>query len=495
MLTLFAAIPRLASIPIGSLNMHAARDVFRALNLLSMHDIPLSGSELYFGGAVPGNFYFFLAAVPLIFFKSPYAVITWIGILTSLAAGITYLALRMVTGRTPAIAACVTYALFPQAFVENLWMWNPSYLPFLSSIALWGLCYWIKFRRGAGLALMLTVGLLGIQVHLSAYAIFASGLLTFLAVFFVEKTNRSPEKPTRGAGLLHLLIPFVIILPFAFPALWWQSEFYFVPLKSEEVVKRTSIGLMNAAINPHAFPAISKAFTFQDDTLAWQEFLNFQRFLAQLTRLSPALGHFCAKVAPIISAIGHGPFAIIGFGLLLFAILGCRGRAYGRFMELAEIDSANARPFAFSLLAWFLVPCIVLIKTIGDKPESPLGIPTRYIVILFPIAMIIIGIGFTFVLNYARSRASLRIIVVAVFVIAQIVHSLILGLFISTSIETVGVFKATMPLNYTKPLFFEKQVCDFMAKKHGMTLRDFRERFFTDSNFIDFNGEQFLNFE
>lgn len=495
MLTLLAALPRLASIPIGSLNMHAARDVFRTLSLLSLHDVPLSGSELYFGGAVPGNFYFFLSAIPLIVWKSPYAVMAWIGILTSLAAGITYLALRMVMGRMPALAACAAYALFPQAFVENLWMWNPSYLPFLSSVALWGLCWWIRFRRPAGLALMLTVALLGIQVHLSAYAIFASGLLTYAAVFIVEKILRSPAHPTRNASLFHLLVPFVVILPFVLPALWTQSTFYFVPLKSAEAIKHTSIGLANPTLNPHAPLAISKAFTFQDDSLAWQEFLNFQRFLAQLSQQSPALGRFCARTAPVISALGHAPFAIAGFALLAFAVFGRGAKNYASALESAEIDAASARPFAFALLAWFLVPCAVLLKTIGDKPESPLGIPTRYIVILFPVSMIFIGVGFAFIFNLLRRQTPLRIASLVLFLAAQIVHALIIALFIGISIKTVGVFKATMPLNYTKPLFFEKQLCDFMADKHGASLNDFRERFFSDSNFMDFNGEQFLNFE
>ncbi|MCC6546762.1 hypothetical protein IT570_06290 [Candidatus Sumerlaeota bacterium] len=489
-----AAIPRLAAVPIGSLNMHAARDIFRTLNLISLQHVPLTGSELYFGGAVPGNFYFFLSAIPLILWKSPYAIMAWIGLLTSLAAGITYLALRMVMQRPSAIAACVSYALFPQAFVENLWMWNPSYLPFLSSIALWGLCYWIKFRSGAGLALMLTMGLLGIQVHLSAYAIFIAGLFTYVATLLVEKVKRSPGHPTRNARLLHLLIPFIVALPFSLPALWWQSEFYFVPLKSEQVAKQTSIGLLNPAINPYAFATIGKAFTFQDDTLARQEFLNFQRFLDQLPSLSPGLGKFCSKVAPHVSSAGQAPFALIGGALLCFAVLGRKRPGHERLLQLAGLDAESARPFAFAILLWFLVPCAVLIKTLGDKPHEPLGIPTRYIVILFPIAMIFVGLGFGFLMGWLRERMQ-RGAVLALFIAGQATHALIITLFIIVSVEKVSVFKATMPLNYTKPLFMEKRLCDFMVDEHNVSLDDFRERFFSDSNFIDFNGEQFLNFE
>ncbi len=492
-LTLLAALPRLAGVPIGSLNVHAARDVFRSLNLLALRDIPLAGSELYFGGAVPGNFYFYLGAVPLIFWKSPFAIAVWIALLTALAGGITYIALRKIMGQAAAVASCIAYACFPLAFVEGLWVWNPSYLPFFSAIALWGFCHWIRERRGSGLAVMLTAGLLAIQVHLSSYTVLVTGILVALALSLWRLMRRTTEG-ARGVGLVHYLIPLAAMLPFVLPFLWINGYLLFLPLRLK-MAGDPLVGLGTFQVNSHALATLAKGFVFMDDSGAAQEFVNFQRFYAELKLLSPGLYTAAHPVAQALSVAGHASFALIGVLVLLLGAFG-RGSSTLRrgALEATGLRADCARPAALGILLWLLVPALVLLKTIGNEPGRPLGIPTRYIVIYYPTAMILTGLGFAWVWGAARRGGRTRVIAAALFGAAQAAHLLVIGLFIWVSVATCGVFKANTPENYTKPLFVEKALTDFLAGKHGAKVEDFRERFFSDSNFMDFHAEQVLNF-
>jgi len=483
-----AASLRFAAVPVNCLNTHAARDIYRALALLHLDHPPLSGAELYFGGRVPGFFYYLLTAIPLAIWSTPWSVALWMALLGSLAAGITYHAMRWVSAPTTALAASLGYATFPLALIEGLYLWNPVYLPFISSVALWGLCYWLGTRRGTGFAVCLTAGLLGLQVHLSAYVILAVAVLVLIAMGARGKSGRG----IRGARLRHVLLAFLIALPFVFPYLWSRGQWLFFDVTpgSSEV----PAGLTSWRLNPHALLTGVRALVFRDDTGSWAEFIHFRRFFRYLLIYKPGQYVLCRTFGHVVSLVGFGTFFLLGFANLI-AITFLPGANPWRRSVLVDgkIDTGAARPLGLALLAWLIIPMLVVLKMTGSTDsETPLlGIPTRYFVIYYPVSMVVTGLGFSWAFH--RAASSVRLLVGGVFGCAVLIHAVIFVAFLQFAYRTASVFDALHPGSYVKPLFVEAALSNYLANVRNVSETDFAKRTLTDGSFSMMDAEQYLD--
>ncbi len=76
-IVLVGAILRLYDPGLAYFNLHVGRDLYRALQLLSLDEVPLLGSEMQYGGRVFGPLIYVLYAIPLAFRRSWMA---WLGV-------------------------------------------------------------------------------------------------------------------------------------------------------------------------------------------------------------------------------------------------------------------------------------------------------------------------------------------------------------------------------------------------------------------------------
>lgn len=492
--TLLALVPRAVAVPIFFMNTHAARDLYRTWGLVRFQELPLAGPELYFGGAVPGFFYYLLQAPAMLVYPHPYMAAAWIAILNSVAAGVAFLALRLIMSRAAAFAAAAAFAFFPLAFVEMLYTWNPSYLPFIGAMALLGLCRWLALSRPMGFVLMLSMALLGMQVHLSTYAILAAALITLLLMLARRAIARGAAG-CRGVRFHHLLLSLVIVLPTVMPYLWKNSYLMFLDLDPAGQ-RLGDPGLKALAYNPWAFPTYRKAFVYQDDTRTPQQFVHFGRFYQWTEANQPGIARFARGFAPPASLCLYTPFAVVGIivAILLALMPTCRARDW--LLANSGMNVASARPVSVALLVWVATPLVVLLRMMGPDPGHPLGIPTRYVVVLYPAAMAFAGLGVATAVRLTADKLGVYTsrVVWALYIVGQVVHLLVIIAFIQFAYRSASVFNGLLAPNYGKPLFVGREVSDVLANRFGLTMNDFRTRLLTDSTYSDFAAEQYLEY-
>jgi hypothetical protein len=188
-------------------NIHAERDLWRALQILQGDRFPYLGSELTQGGYTLGPALYLLEIPPLLFTLDPRGLLVWIALLHGGALFLTYRIGREHFSPRVGLAAAALFATFPLAVLAPRYLWNPSFLFPLTTLAYWSLLPWILNRDPKRVPLLALSLALMFQVHLSALALI---ILTGLCALVYR-----PPLPRRVAAwaagiVLACFLPYLI---------------------------------------------------------------------------------------------------------------------------------------------------------------------------------------------------------------------------------------------------------------------------------------------
>ncbi len=186
-------------------NIHAERDLWRALQIMRGEVLHYTGSELTMGGRTPGPALYLLSIPPLIFTKDPSGVLVWLAMLHAGAIFLTYRIGREHFSCNTGLMAAALFATFPLAVLVPRYLWNPSFLFPLSALFYWSffdLCFKRRMKR---LPIAVAAILVMLQVHLSA-ALFI--LVTIFGLFIAK------PKFQKRSVYMTLAIAFLLFLPY-----------------------------------------------------------------------------------------------------------------------------------------------------------------------------------------------------------------------------------------------------------------------------------------
>jgi len=172
-----AAALRFTKMDLGWFSLHAARDYYRALELLRGENFPLLGSEILYGGRTLGPLMYLLCAGPLAIRVNVLLVGAFLSALDLAALAMFWLGTRRYFGVAVALIASGFYAVFPLHVMHLRFYWNPAFLPILV-LGAWFLLLAASVRRRhwalVGVAALIGLGL---QLHLSVGELVVSAAL------------------------------------------------------------------------------------------------------------------------------------------------------------------------------------------------------------------------------------------------------------------------------------------------------------------------------
>lgn len=186
-------------------NIHAERDLWRALQVLQGDRFPYLGSEMTQGGYTMGPALYFLKIPPLLFTLSPMGLLVWLAMLHGGAIYLTYRIGCEHFSVGTGLAAAALLATFPLSCLAVRYLWNPSFIFPLSTVVFWCLMDWIFKRTPRRLPIMALALSLLFQVHLSAMALIF--LIAICAAVY------RPPITKKIAGMTGIIV-FVCFLPY-----------------------------------------------------------------------------------------------------------------------------------------------------------------------------------------------------------------------------------------------------------------------------------------
>lgn len=490
---------RLDSPGAGYFNMHAARDCFRALEMIHGESFPLSGPEMFYGGRTPGWFYYLLLSVPLAFSPSPLGVTVWAALLMGVALLLCHLTCRRYLGPATGLAATALFAASPISVSMMRYMWNPIFLPPFNVAALLTLLLWrVEGRRWALGVFLIVVGL-AFQIHFSAY------------VYLVPLLAFAPWRRGRRPGWDVLLVAAVALAPF-----FWPHVAHEMQIGGDTFTARVAATaaepdrMFTAAPNPTALPQALQHIRvdLHEQTEPWRH-QHFVHFMDTLEERHPRWLVF-ANAVELLSVL-LVPFFVIGAVALALVALGRPRRAAARLEELFA-QPAAARPLAWALWTWLGVSFAVLLFVGHVEDGVRLPIPARYFIIWYPLQFIVIALGMKTVrlidLRRLRARGSDPavaapvwrqgfgpVLTAAIAVLALCQAGLAL-LFLRVSAASGATFYFSG--QESRPCFNvgdKMAVADLLVNRHGLNLRAFRERFTTAGIYRDLHNEEFIDYE
>jgi hypothetical protein len=391
---LAGAAVRLSHPGVGFLNMYAARDLFRTLEMIHGEAFHTSGAEMLYGGRTLGWFLYALLSPPLAISPSPLGVQLWIGILSSLALVVCHVALRRLFGVGVALTVTALWAGSPIAVMMARHLWNPAFLPLFNALALLFLILWRVERRRWAFGAFLVVWGLAIQIHFSIW------------VHLIALLVLRPWRRDRRPGWWPILGAVLVLAPFLGPhfareiASGWDN----VRSIREQTTGFAQVPISNmfsAKINPTALSQLRRHLKVDlDETIHFPgpeggeiEVPHYTNFISVMDTLrdenTPALP--LALAVDTVSWIMVPLFAL-GMAALAVVIVGWPRRFAKSLGEMVVVPSA-ARDFALVIWIWLVGTFLVLAFLKLEGFPYRRAVPSRYFQIWYPVHFIPMALG------------------------------------------------------------------------------------------------------
>lgn len=481
LILLVAAVLRFYRPDLAYFNLHVERDLYRALLLLRLEEIPLLGSEMQYGGRVFGPLIYFLYAIPLAFSLSPVGIGIFIALFNMVVLVACWLLARRFLGSTTALFATGLYAVFPLEIIQLRYLWNPCFLPGMV-LGMYG-CF-VMFLCGGrrwwlvGTTLFFCAGL---QLHFSM-------LMTLPALLVPMFLCR--RFPGWRVGVASLAVIFISFLPMMI------HEVRSFGGNLSEVVEAPEIHksfLERHRPNPNAWRNLVQVVTidFWEDPYR----IGFSYYFFTQEKLREKLG---GGLAWYLVAAG-----ITGAGILLFTIwllgvwLAGREVWRGGLTGIRGTDSWRPR-LMLLLLLWQFTPVFFL--TFMNFHTPVVGhdhslVPIRYYLVTFPAGFLLAGIGFARLLEWARGLGSP--LATPLLVGVPVVYILLVSNMISVAyFEVMRRTGTSLPYIYFRApsLAVMLDIRDYLLDDLGITYEDYYHQVSTRNVFMPFAGEITLDY-
>lgn len=475
---LFAGILRLVRPDLAYFNIHVERDLYRALQLLRLEEIPLLGSEMQYGGRVFGPLIYFIYAVPLAFSLSPVTLSLFIGVFNTLVIGVAWWIARFCIGARAALFAAGLYAVFPQEVVQLRYLWNPCFLPAMV-LGMYG-CFVAYLCRRSRWWLVGTAAFFcaGFQLHFSM-------LMTIPALLIPAILCRlAPGWKVAAACAAVILLSFS---PMIIHELRSDRANIAEVIEAPEIRKSL---LERHRPNPNAWRNLIPTVTidwWEDPYRLGFTYLYFTR-----ERVDSQLG-------PVLAAIVAAGLTLGGailLGLWLTGV-GTAARVVWK-AGLPGLRGTGHEPrLLLLLLLWQFTPVFFLTFMNFHTPvagEANSIVPIRYYLVTFPAGFLLSGLGFATVLRLTACwpRRRRRAVIVI-----PLVYLLLCCIFVSLAyLAVMNRTGAALPyLHYRAPsLSVVLDIRDFLLDELGISHEDYYTRVSAQNVFVPFAGELSLDF-
>lgn len=323
---------RLSAIDLGWVFLDQVRDGTIALDILGGRNFPLAGPQSR-GTTLAGPLYYYLLAVPYSVSVNPAVGVGFQNLLAAVSVYLTYRLGAEMFGPRVGLFAAALYAVFPMAVLSGKTLWNPGFVPILTTtffLTLW------RFLTGHGpwllTPVLLLLGIL-LQIHMSG-AIFLV-LLPITLLIYRPPLSRLPLI----AGILCVTLLYV-------PYIVFEVQHGFADLRR----------LVSWPTQPGSQPAwVIAARGF------WTPFL---------------LPHLMAVALPgSPSPPGFAVAQRLELGLLGIGLMG---------LGIGLATAPDRRPYVL-LALWFVLPFLII-------SQLRTGIPWYYFDILYPAQFLVIGL-------------------------------------------------------------------------------------------------------
>lgn len=384
-LAVLAASLRVPYPDLTYLNVHAARDIYRAYLLVNQGLIQWFGPELNFGGRTLGPAVYYLLAPPQFVSPSPTATYLYIALLGSLAPPLVYrVALRYLTPWFAALAGLLA-AVNPTAVVSLRYLWNPVFLFPLCAFLLLQTLRTRERPTRLNWALFGVAAVLAVQVHFSCAVVAVAGFLYAAHGRWMSFARR--HLWALAGAIFLLLSPALIgfaVEPESFSSTWTSPE-------------RTRPGLSKIGFNPNAIlAAASLASPDSSENSYLFSFTHFDYLVVAAPGADSILTRF-----PVAAMDSVAPLA----WLLVVVGWGCAFLKAVRRPDMGRVAADDGTPTSrrtgrrdvwLLLVAWVALPILMLswydpIDWIANghmnfTPETapPSYIPKRYLYQIFP---------------------------------------------------------------------------------------------------------------
>lgn len=144
----------------------------------------------------------YLQALPLLLWRSPWAVYLFVTILNSLATGFVYEGTRKVLGSAAAFLAALLFAINPWLAYYSRLPWTQGLLPFFMAIIAWGL--WPTLVTDKPEPRRIFIALLALTAMMQTY-ILAFALVVPVGILLVLFYRRLPRRPLWAGGVILVL--------------------------------------------------------------------------------------------------------------------------------------------------------------------------------------------------------------------------------------------------------------------------------------------------
>lgn len=148
----------------------------------------------------------YLQAIPLLFWRSPWAVYTFVTLLNSLATGFVYEGTRKVLGGAAAFLAALLFAINPWLAYYSRLPWTQGLLPFFMAIIAWGL--WPTLITDKPEPRRLFIALLALTAMMQTY-ILAFAIVVPVGLLLLLFYRRLPRRPL-WAGFVILVLSLLL---------------------------------------------------------------------------------------------------------------------------------------------------------------------------------------------------------------------------------------------------------------------------------------------
>lgn len=391
---LVAAVLRLAFPDLVYFNIHVARDCERTLAFFHGENFRTHGAELRFGGQTPGWLLYPLMAPPLLLMKDPVSLSLWIGLLATIGVWVTYLIGRDFLGghRVGLLAALLAAVQIP-IVLSLRYLWNPTFLPFLTPVMLYFLLQVCAARRPGFFPWLVLAWCTGASVHFSTHL-----LLIPAIVIFVFTRPRIPW---------HWLLAGIAIVgatfgPYVLRELRDRGEDVRQIVTSDQVKVqvedvrppaerwRFNFNMPIVAAHHVRIPVPEGPVAFRESTLT-QDFSHFARMCDQLDEETtlPSLVRATAWASQI--------WVVLLILALVWGIAHLARRSGATPLWRPESVAARADAGLFAVLLWAVLPTMVLAffnyyQSQSPDPGARSGLFSfRYLYILGPAQFLLLG--------------------------------------------------------------------------------------------------------
>ncbi len=486
LILLVAAALRLSHPGVGYLNMHAARDCFRTLDLIQGGPFHATGPEFFYGGRTPGWFYYLYLSVPLSVSPSPLSINVWIGILSLVTGALWHVVCPRHVGVGTSLVATALFAVSPISIAMARYMWNPAHLPLFSVLFLLFLLRWRTDGRRWALGAALVVWGLAFQIHFTAY------------VYLVALLAMRPWRRDRRSGWFPVAIALLTLVLFLWPFVANEIATRGGNTAAVAAATHGDNPILATRLNPTAIPQALEhlQFDLREATVPTRH-AHFTHFLTALEQSHPrwlafADGvHWFTWLQVILFGVGMVALTAAGLG---------RPRALAERLRGLFVRPDTAPTLALIVWVWLGVPMLTLLF-LGTHGVGARAVPARYFIIWYPVQYLVIALGLRALAQLATRREGpawrwrlgpLPAALVTALVLAQATVAM---LFLRVSAETGVTFHfAANPELPLHTVGDKMRIAEILVTERGLNLNAFRERFTTDLALSQLT-EQFIDYE